>query len=112
MTRWIHPPELERQRELAQFDPVVEGARLGLSRELSLAIWERVCADETDSKGRRDTEQAEQRFREIAARIAASGGRLQSDVGRLTRVQTESTGGPRGAWAVDELTPRMPGRTI
>jgi hypothetical protein len=47
----MHPPELERQREFAQFDPVVEGARLGLSRELSLAIWERVSADATDGAG-------------------------------------------------------------
>lgn len=110
MTRWMHPPELERQRERDQFDPVVEGDRYGLSRDLSLAIWERVCADATDGFGRRDTKQAEQRFHEIAARIAARGGRLRPDVGRLTRVATELDGTLFGAWSVDELAPRTPGR--
>src|SRR6185369_12209240 len=57
------------------------------------------------------TEQAERRFREIAARIAARGGRLQPDVGRLTRVETEVHGVPRGTWALDELAPSTPGRT-
>jgi len=110
MTRWMHPPELERQRDRDQFDPVVEGDRYGLSRDVSLAIWERVCADATDGFGRRDTKQAEQRFHEIAARIAARGGRLRPDVGRLTRVAIESDGTPRGAWSIPELAPRIPGR--
>src|ERR1700759_1753523 len=111
MTRWMHPPELERQREFAHFDPVIEGARSGLSREVALVIWERVCADATDSKGRRNTEQSERRFQKIAARIAARGGRRQPDVGRLTRVETEVQGVPPGTWALDELTPSTPGRT-
>jgi len=110
MTRWLHPPELERQRERDQFDPVVEGARHGLTRELSLAIWKRVCADATDGFGRRDTEQAERRFHGIAARIAARGGRLRPDVGRFTRVGVELEGTPLRAWGVDELAPRTPGR--
>lgn len=38
MTRWLHPPELERQRARNLFDPIVEGDRYGLSRELSLAV--------------------------------------------------------------------------
>jgi hypothetical protein len=82
-----------------------------LSRELSLAIWERVGADATDSRGRSDTEQAERRFHDLAARIQARGGRLRPDVGRLTRVQTEILGVPRGAWPIDELALRAPGRT-
>jgi len=82
-----------------------------LSHELSLAIWQRVCADATDSQGRRDSEQAERRFREIAARIAARGGRLQPGVGRLTRVETEAHIVPGGTWALDELALRTPGRT-
>src|SRR5688572_9834901 len=89
MTRWLRPPELERQRRRARFDPIVEGDRYGLSRDLALAVWERVCADATDDKGRRDEEQAERRFHEIATRIRARGGRLRPDVGRLTRVETE-----------------------
>jgi hypothetical protein len=106
MTRWMHPPELARAPERDHFDPVVEGARYRLSRELSLALWERVCADPTDSEGRLDTDQAKRQFHELAARIVARGGRLRPDVGRLTRVQTEVVDVPRGAWAVDELALR------
>jgi hypothetical protein len=89
MTRWMYTPELERSREPAQLDPVVEGERHGLSRELALAlaIWERVCAGVTDGAGRRDGEQARRRFHEIAARMAARGGRTRPDVGRVTRVR-------------------------
>ena len=110
MTRWMHPPELEHQRQRDRFDPVVEGHRCGLSRDLSLAIWERVCADATDSEGRCDTARAERRFHEIAARIAARGGRLRPDVGQLTRVATEIIGVPVGRWGANELAPRTPGR--
>jgi hypothetical protein len=67
MTRWMHPHELERQRARDAFDPVVEGARYRLSPELSLAIWDRVRRDATDSTGRLDSEQAKQRFYEIEA---------------------------------------------
>jgi hypothetical protein len=112
VTRWMHPPELARAPERDHFDPVIEGAREGLSRELSLAIWERVCANATDSVGRLDADQAERRFCELAARIAAHGGRLRPDVGRLTRVQTEIVGVPPGPWAVDEPTPDTPGKAI
>jgi len=91
MTRWLHPTRAQAPaRARSVRNPVVEGARHGLTRELSLAIWKRVCADATDGFGRRDTEQAERRFHEIAARIAARGGRLRPDVGRLTRVGTEN----------------------
>ena len=110
MTCWMRPPELERQREQADFDPVAEGARLGLSRDLSLAIWKRVCTDATDSFGRRDTERASRQFHEIATRIAARGGRLRPDVGRFTRVGVEINGESLGAWSVNELAPRTPGR--
>jgi hypothetical protein len=112
VTRWLHPPELEleleRQRDL--FDPVVEGARHGLARELSLAIWKRVCADATDSFGRGDTEQARRRFHEIAARMAARGGRLRPDVGRVTRLGIEINSESLGAWGLKELAVRTPGR--
>lgn len=111
MTRWMHPPELERQGDRNQFDPVVEGSRYDLSRELSLEIWQRVSADATDSAGRWDEEQAQQRFRELAARIAARGGRLRPGVGRLTRVGVELYGDSLGTWRVDELRARTPGRT-
>lgn len=110
MTRWMHPPEIDRERKQEQFDPVVEGDRYGLPHDLSLAIWKRVCADATDREGRCDIAQAERRFHEIARLIAARGGRLRPDVGRLTRVATEITGVPVGAWGANELAPRVPGR--
>jgi len=90
--RWVHPPEIGRERDRARFDPIVEGARHHLSREVSLAIWQHVCAAATDSASRCDMAQAQQRFHEIAARIAAHGGRLRPDVGRATRLATESSG--------------------
>lgn len=111
MTHWMRPPELARALDLDQFDPVIEGARYGLSREWSLATWERVCADATDSTGRIDADQTQRRFHDIAVRIQSRGGRLRPDVGRLTRVQTEILGVPRGTWPIDELDPRTPGRT-
>jgi hypothetical protein len=109
MARWVHPPELERQRERARFDPVAEGARHGLSSELSLAIWERARADATDGMGRLDADQALRRFQDVAARIQTRGGRLAPDVGRLTRVQTEVVGVARDVWAA-VAKPPVPGR--
>jgi outer membrane protein OmpA-like peptidoglycan-associated protein len=102
----MHPPELERLRQRARFDPIAEGARYRLSRELSLAIWESVCADVTDSAGRRDEERAQQRFYELAAR----GGRRRPDVGRVTRVAIEIDGDPLGLSSVNERAVRTPGR--
>src|ERR1044071_8668820 len=87
MTRWMHPPELERGGVPQPFDPVVEGAQFGLAREVSLALWEQACASATDSAGRVDVGDAQRRFRALAAGLAARGGRLASDVGRVTRVE-------------------------
>jgi hypothetical protein len=110
MTRWLHPPELERHRSRESFDPGAEGARYRLSRELSLAIWGRVCADATDDTDRRDQEQAQRRFHEIAARVAARGGRMWPDVGRLTRVAVELDGVASVVLRAGELVVRAPGR--
>lgn len=110
MTRWMHPPERLRARERDQFDPLVEGERYHLSRELSFAIWERVCADATDSAGRCNEGQARERFHELAAHIAACGGRLSPDVGRMTRVGVELDGAILVVSGADELRPRTPGR--
>lgn len=109
IARWVHPPELERQREQSRFDPVAEGARHGLSSELSLAIWERARADATDGMARLDADQAQRRFHDVAARIQTRGGRLAPEVGRLTRVQTEIVGVAPDAWA-DVAKPSVPGR--
>jgi hypothetical protein len=108
--RWMHPPEMECERKRDGFDPLRAGEQYRLPRELSLAIWERVCADATDSRGRCDLEQAVRRFHEIAARIAARGGRLRPDVGRLTRVGVELDGDSLNAWFDEALGPRVPGR--
>jgi len=110
MTRWMHPPELLRDRERDQLDPIVEGERHGLSRQLSLAIWTRICVGATDSVGRLDMEQARRRFHDLATRIAARGGRIRPDVGRVTRVALELDGPTPAVWGADELKPRVPGR--
>ena len=52
--RWIRPPELSRQQPRDRFDAVVAGDGYGLSSDVSLAIWERVCADATDGDERCD----------------------------------------------------------
>ena len=110
MTRWMRPPERSREGKQDDFDPVTEGARHGLDRELSLAIWERVCLDATDSAGRRDVEQARRRFHEVAAQLAAHGGRLRPEVGRRTRVEAEIDGDRQRAPGLDDLAVRVPGR--
>ena len=68
---WMRPHELDHRRERDPFDPVIEGSRYALSRELSQAIWQRVCERFTDRTGELDLEQAKRRFHQIAARIAA-----------------------------------------
>jgi hypothetical protein len=85
MTKWIHPPERGGAREHDQFDPVTEGARYQLSRELSLELWECAVAEATDSAGRSNKQEAQRRFHELAARMTARGDRVRPDVGRLTR---------------------------
>jgi hypothetical protein len=110
MSRWRLASGLEHRREQAGFDPVVEGARLGISRELALEIWNRVCPSDTDSFGRPDLEQVRRRFCEIAERIAARGGRLYPDVGRVTRVAIAADGAVSGARTIDPSAARVPGR--
>src|SRR6185503_10990418 len=56
-----------------------------------------------------DDDRAGQRFRELAARIAARGGRLDLDVGRVTRADIELHGAPRPT-RIDRRS-RAPGRT-
>jgi ADP-ribose pyrophosphatase YjhB (NUDIX family) len=108
-THWRRPPELERERNRDRFDPIREGDGYRLSREVSLAIWERVCAD-ADGLGRRDQGQAEQRFHQVAALVAARGGWLRADIGRLTRVESELGDIARHLRREDPFAPRTPGR--
>src|SRR3954464_12500947 len=108
--RWMHRSELRRPGQRTQFDPVAEGARHALSHERSLAIWVWACADATDGAGRRDEARARRRFHELSACLGAHGGRIAPDGGRITRVGPEIDGEWPGAWASDELMPRVPGR--
>lgn len=108
--RLLYPPELDPQAKRDRFDPEFEGSRYGLSRELSLAIWERVRADTADSYDRYNMDEARRRFHELAAQLAARGGRLQPGVGRTTRVRTEILGEPFDDRSARLLAPRVPGR--
>src|SRR3954466_5117615 len=94
--RWIRT-ELDRRRGRDAIDPLVEGARYQLAREVLLAIWAAACEAADDGNGRHDAVLALQRFHGLAARIAARGGRLHPNVGRLTLVDTELQGFPRSA---------------
>ena len=102
---WTRPHELDPRDGRKPFDPVVEGSRYGLSQKLSLAIWERVCAEATDPSGQPDLEQAKRRFHAIAARIATRGERWPySNVGKRTRVETERDGSSSRGASIDEIS--------
>jgi hypothetical protein len=109
VTTRIVPPGSGLQHAHEQFDPVVEGARYGLPRDLSLAIWERSRAEATDRAGRCDVVRARRRFHEIAADLTPRSSGVRSDVGRLTRVgvELESAATPR---VRNSLALRVPGR--
>jgi uncharacterized protein DUF4157 len=110
VTRWMHPAELQRPLERVRFDPQAEGVRYGLSRDITLAIWERACADATDSIGRCDEHRARLRFGELAGRIAADGRRHRPEHGKVTRVGVELGGDSPGGSLDDLLRRRVPGR--
>src|SRR4051812_40262804 len=97
-------------RRAIPFDPVVEGTRHGLSRELSLALWKLVREEGATAPEQADLESAKPRFHELAARFAARGAKLRPDVGRLTRVAVELDGVPAARAALDALRPHVPGR--
>lgn len=67
----------DHRRKREPFDPLAEGARHGLPRHLSWALWDQVCADVTDGAGRCDDDQAQRRFHGLAAHLA-----VRSDVGK------------------------------
>jgi hypothetical protein len=110
VTRWIRPPELERQRARDVFDPVAEGARYRLSPEVSIAIWDRTRGAATDAMGQLDLPHARLQFHQLASSVAARGGRLRPDVGRQTRVGVELGGDSLDRWRLDETASRTPGR--
>jgi hypothetical protein len=90
MNRLLRPPEIDRQRQQEPFDPVLEGARHGLSRELALKVWERVVAEADPDRG--EGEEAQRRFQEVAALVAARGERSLALVGKVTRAGVEGEG--------------------
>jgi hypothetical protein len=97
-------------RHATTFDPVVEGARHGLSRELSRELWKLVREESATTPEQADLERAKPRFHELAAQLAARGAKLRPDVGRLTRVAVELDGVPTARAALDALRPHVPGR--
>src|SRR5690349_16365188 len=101
----IRGSERGATEERSAFDPIVEGARHRLAAELSLVIWTRVCADATDGSGQIDFPKAEDRFR----KIAAQGGRLGIDVGKLSGVEIED-GQYSGESTLRDIVNGVPGR--
>ena len=103
MTPWRRGPEIDRRPDRNKFDPTVEGAPERLTPEVSVAIWERVCAEATDHAGVADLEEARRRFHEVAKRIAVRGGGLRPGPGNLTSTEVEIEGRARGS-TIDEST--------
>ena len=111
MIRLAYPPGHASARGRERFDPVVEGARHRLPAAVALAIWERARADAVDGAGALDAAHAERRFHELAAEVAARGGRLRVDVGKRTRVGDALEHEHDAAEPADEdWAPRAPGR--
>lgn len=108
--RWFRGADRDRDPNQNRFDPIVEGARCGLSRELSLALWERMRVEEADASGRGDIELTQQRFHECAARLAAHGGWLFPEVGRLTRTSVEIDRTVADTWHAHQPSPPRPDR--
>jgi hypothetical protein len=106
-SRLLRGDDLELSRERRRdFDPVAEGDRHRLAAHVSRAIWERVCREVVDA-GERDEQQLRLRFHQVAARVAARGGRLQRDPGRETRVENESVDADPGG---DVFAMPVPGK--
>src|SRR6185369_10339540 len=98
-----HEPERSRRTD---FDPIAQGERYGLSREVSAALWERARREATDHDGQCDEDRARERFMALAQPIAARGGRLGPPPFQWTQVDVAG-GAPVG----DALAIRAPGRT-
>ena len=92
----------------SDFDPVIEGQKHQLGPEVSLAIWERVRPEVTDRDGEPDEPRAQERFRQVARRVAARHGQLGPAPGRLTRVEAEAWGADPES---DVFADAQPGRT-
>ena len=99
--------ELGRRRE-GQFDPLVEGARYGLTPDVSRAVWEAVCRATRCAEPPAENDTHEVRFRELATLVAQRGGYVHGPPGKWTQLDIE-------AWrrhpTRDRLTSPDPGRT-
>lgn len=88
--RWFHSAGSEHASTERAFDPIREGEKYRLPPEVSLEIWERICAgaraDAWGAADIADAEETQRRFHELAAQVAARGGRLRPEVGKRTRV--------------------------
>jgi hypothetical protein len=102
--------ELARAHQLrleqSRFDPIAEGAGRGLSREMALALWERVAADASLF----DPWQAQQRFLDLAARAATQRGQVYPAPGKISRAAVEGDGDAIGARSPYHLRTGSPGR--
>jgi len=94
-----------------EFDPIREGEKYRLSPAVSRAIWDHALRESTDARGTCDEALAQSCFHDLASRVAARGGRLVPDVGKLTRVGVELFGEGRPEMLHGGLALRVPGRT-
>jgi Domain of unknown function (DUF4157) len=97
-------------RRSERFDPVAEGRKRGLPHELSVALWKQACREAIDTSGRIDAGRAKRAFYDLVERLVAREGRLQADVGRTTRVETEIDHAQPNAPSIHPLAPQIPGR--
>src|SRR5882757_4255326 len=92
MTRWFYPPGRAPESSPRAFDPVSEGAHYRLSREASLALLKRACADVVTQFGWEDPAEATRRFHHLVVLLSKHGGRLITNIGRTTRFAVEFEG--------------------
>jgi voltage-gated potassium channel Kch len=102
--RQLRGDDREHTRRHA-FDPVAEGALVGLSRELSLQVWEH-AQHEAEADARIDPIE---RFRELALRLVRRGVRSTPEVGRNAGTALRGRRDLRHA-VQEALRPRVPGK--
>ena len=90
------------------FDPVAEGKKHGLDPEVSKQLWARVRQELVRPGGRIDEREAQDRFHELAKRVAARGGLLGPGPAKVTLLEASAPG--HGA-EPDVLAKPVPGRT-
>lgn len=88
------------------FDPIAEGKRHGLAPEVSIALWEHVRREATNSEGVCDENAARERFAQLAELVARRGGQLGSEPGHWTQIDVASGRVPPDNF----LAERVPGK--